>query len=308
MLTNRPLQLCCLILTTGLFVITCEFSDNDLYSGLGSISGTVEINGQPVEGAQVNWVGAAFDSPPVVTNQHGWFLLDEVEAGAREIMIRAVDQEKGLRTAPVTVVDGQTSSIGRVQLEDAPQLPVVLLDPELGIGNSVVHLTEIPGVEAVTNHDGIARISCVPRSRCYSPVTRHEIYTFTFAPPPCPETAQEWSAGLVLYPDESQPWNHQQIHHAQVKIDKDYQEAVKCEQTCEFADWWQRPPCGLPVGQEQVNPDGYRDLKYTIASLLDSDRYNDIALNCPQIDDSMFSCENGLCKTFLPKYHFTDGL
>jgi hypothetical protein len=290
----RRSLLCCLALTTGLFFLACGLTDNDLYSGQGSVSGTVEIDGKPTAFVQVNWVGAAFDSEPVITDQEGKFLLEGVEAGAREIMIRAVALEKGLRTAPVTVVDGRTSSIGTVQLEDAPELAIILLDPDLSIENAIVHLEEIPGVEAVTAINGRAVIPCVPRSGCYNPVTNHDLYTITFAPPTCPQTDQEWSSGLYLYPNQdpdlSQLLKRQQIHNAQVKIDKIYEEAAKCTDTCEVADWWRGPPCGLPVGREQDNPDGYTDLKYIIADLEGSDRYNDVGLNCTQIPSPMFSC------------------
>jgi len=221
--------------------------------------------------------------------------------------------EKGLRTAPVTVVDGQTSSIGTVQLEDAPVLKVNLRDPYLPIQGAKIRLREIPTVELATDDSGYAYLPCVPHSGCYNADANTKPYNFDIEQSPCPKNDDEWESGIRLLPDQKKEWIIEQIHNAYSRLDIYHSPLESCttEQKCRSTEWNkldENPPCALGIDGRIPDELEISDLANTVAAIRNSRILSSYDLKCPPHDDSMFNCMAEKCELAMPGYTMMGGL
>jgi len=268
----------------------CELTDDIYHHGKGSVHGTLVSGGAVVSGAEVNWVGAEFDSAPEPSDEDGNFLLTGVPAGQRKLMIRAPDQSLGLRVL-VTVVAGNKSELGELELDAAPKLSVTVTDPDLGIEGVKLRLTEIPGLEVESDPSGAAEFPCVPRSGCYTPTADASPYPFAFAAddPACPESEADWQAGLHLTPEQNDGNSLlAQVHNAYAALQEQLEPLSDCDSGCFLPGFWLQqdgPPCPWPIDDiHETDEVLLENLSKTVDRLTALDRFSEgkwSKLACP---------------------------
>ncbi len=294
-----PIALSLFLLFCWTFISTCGFDDTIFFDGTGNLKGTVLIDGQPIPGAEVNWVGAPFTQAPALSQNDGTFNLTQVPAGKKEIIIRAIDQSHGLRLS-VRAVSDQTTQLGPLDLQEAPPLRITVTDPDLPIRDARVYLEEIPGLEGVSDRSGRISLPCVPRTACYTPKVESSNFPFPFQISSCPSKNSEWISGyqirLIPGPAETQ------IYHAYQRIFDIVADRSTCTSSCLVPDWWaypMTPPCALAIPNDQIENYLDGELRVLFQELSVLTRFTNTntsnKMQCPDQAPITALCVNGRC-------------
>ncbi|HUU00858.1 MAG TPA: carboxypeptidase-like regulatory domain-containing protein [Myxococcota bacterium] len=279
-----------------IFFSACELTDEIYHQGQGAVHGATVVSG-----AEVNWVGASFTTLPAVSDDAGEFFLTDVPAGRRELMIRAPEHSLGLRIF-VTIVAGQTSELGTLELDNAPPLAVTVRDPDLGINGVRLRLMEIPGLEVTSDSSGAAEFPCVPRSGCYTIKADATPYPFVFSSHYCPQSPADWQAGLLLVPEQSDELLLAQVHNAYATLQEVLDPLTDCESECFVPDSWLQqngPPCPWPLGDiHETDEDFLKHLDENVNRLSKLQRFGEskwAGLSCPMPGAYGSTCSQDRC-------------
>jgi hypothetical protein len=295
-----------LVCTLGAALIlcpACDLTDGPFHHGFGAVRGSLIYDGQPVAGAEVNWVGAEFDSAPEPSDEAGNFLLTGVPAGERELMIRAPEIRIGLREA-VFIVGGHTMDAGVLELQKAQSPPVKVWDPDLGIGGVTLRLLEVPNLEERSNSNGAATLTCLPRSGCYNIEANAWPLSFAFEDyRVCPETDHDWENVPPLLPKYDENLTYAQVYNAYVTLQNILDPLTSCNSGCFVPEFWQDqkdPPCPWPLGDRHEFDMTYiGNLKTTVNERTGLDRFtqsNWSNITCPALGTWGSACIDNSCQ------------
>ncbi len=283
---------------------SCGLSDDKFLQGEGSIAGQVKSKGKAYQGAEVTCVGC----PPagyktVKTDKDGRFRLENLPVGKRDILIRAPEENMGFR-GQARIVAGKVYDMKTVSLTDAPDLPILIKDPDIPVCRAKIGLKELPGVEAYTDFNGEATLPGVPGDGCYELRVLENENGFVFKSKQiCFQNTGGPVKQISMVPEIGEPIYQAQLHNAYARLSSVLDDLTSCEGSCQVPDWWLETsgmPCcqGIMAGSDTM-PVQEKYIEFVVKNINTSGASRQGIwknIHCPNSLEMQSDCEQKKCR------------